>query len=65
MAKLIRINSEYYKSEDGKYEVKKVYALRGRSLRRVWKLYENGSYSAEPDSIKMANDMIKYRESHM
>ncbi len=40
------------------YELKKEWALLGMRMHRVWKLYDNGKYIGQPDSVKMANEWI-------
>ena len=59
--KLVKISKDYYKTIDGRYELKKDCVWRNKRLIREWKLYDHGHYIAMPESIKMANEMIKIR----
>lgn len=60
--KLVKVNSNFYQTEDGRFCIKKEWANRGRGGRivRVWRFYRDGRYQGEPETIKMANDWIKY-----
>ena len=61
MTKLFKVTSDYYRSEDGKYEVKKDWAWHYKRLHRVWKMYEDGEYIGQPESLAMAKQWIEIR----
>lgn len=63
MAALLKITSNYYKTEDGKYEVKKEYTWHYKRLHKVWKMYKDGEYMGQPETIADAKQWIKTREA--
>ena len=51
-----------YKTKDERYELIQDYQWQGRRRYKVYKLYVEGNYIGMPESVKAANEWIKYHE---
>lgn len=63
MMKLAKVEKDFYKTEDGKYELYKVQTYRRGRICKVWKFYKNDVYIGQPENIKDANMWIVRHES--
>lgn len=63
--KLEKVNKELYATEDLRYTLKKDFLRTSKGYSRIWKLYCEGNYIGMPDTIKYANEIIKYREKEI
>lgn len=61
--KLEKVNKELYATKDTKYTLKKDYKSYNGRMRRVWRLFKDGSYIAMPQTIADANEIIKQHEA--